>query len=108
MIIFLRPYQTLLSKFPLVLSHRNFRLFRQNNPKHGSSKQGVANFFGPRAIFRNFDGGAGHTTQFDFFIFCIFIEFMGCYSVINYFPVFFSYFFCVHGFLLFKVFRFKI
>ena len=29
-------------------------------------RAGVAELFGPRAIFRNFDGGPGHTTKFDF------------------------------------------
>ena len=45
----------------------------------------MAKLFGPQAIFRNLDEGAGHTTMWFFHSFCIFIEFLGFYFMINYF-----------------------
>jgi len=47
------------------------------------------NFLDREPFCRNLDEGAGRTTSFDFFRFfsCIFIEFLGCGSVMNRFSV---------------------
>ena len=57
---------------PLLLS-LFFRLVIPLKKNNNPLLQGWPKFFGPRAIFRNLDEGAGHTTKFDFSLSCRYV-----------------------------------